>query len=183
MPYAEPREACARRVPKPTNERAQIKTFPQLTRCKGRCARSRIRTGTACRPTRFKLVVSAFHHPGTGSWTARLATALPWTLNEPIRGARSDNGLPTPGCLILLATDAASAARAPLQRGSRAPAPPPGMTESRCPATGRHQGVLSSSGMTRASPVPPQTPSETGSGVDAGGRFRTDDGGVPVKPL
>lgn len=144
-----------------------------------RCARSRIRTGTACRPTRFKLVVSAFHHPGTGSRTVWLATALPRTLNEPIGGACPGNGALVSSCLILLATDPASAARAPLRSRSAALPEPPGMTESRCPATGRHQGGASSSGMTGGLRLPPQVPPKTGAGADAGGRFRTDDGREP----
>jgi hypothetical protein len=43
----------------------------------GQCgARSRIRTGTARRPARFKLTVSTFHHPGKGRPRRALLTPL-----------------------------------------------------------------------------------------------------------
>ena len=102
-------------------------------------ARSRTRTGTARRPTRFKLVVSAFHHPGTGSWNASCAAGRTWPSrgrgDEPIQGHPPNCGARDRCCLILLAADGPSATasrlRSPVKRGSARQPAKCGMTESR----------------------------------------------------
>lgn len=87
------------------------------------------------RPTRFKLVVSAFHHPGTGLRDRfvhrRAHPALPRTRDEPIQGHPPNSGSTDRCCLILLATDGASASHAPLRSALTRGLCAPEMTETR----------------------------------------------------
>lgn len=64
------------------------------------CARNRTRTGTARRPARFKLAVSAFHHPGMARGSA--------LAHEPIGALPSFSGTLARCCLILLTSEGAS---------------------------------------------------------------------------
>ncbi len=76
-----------------------------------RGARSRTRTGTARRPVRFKLTVSAFHHPGGLPEPSERLTVLPRAQPEPIRARPPNSPATERSCLILLAAERASARR------------------------------------------------------------------------
>lgn len=147
------------------------------------------------RPARFKLAVSAFHHPGmTRSFPSLSASA-----HEPIRALSPDSGRVARCCLILLAPEGSSAydeGVAQQRRGVRGrTCRSGGMTESRRPSTAspRHRGrypfpVRLPEGALRGAVIPQEErraapsdsrgPPERARGRTSGGGGGADDGTV-----